>query len=176
MGDMTSRNADRPWEWQHLQIVSGGQTGVDQAALQVAIDLGIEHGGWCPRGRRCESGRIPERFRLRESHSAKYWVRTEQNVVDSDATLILHRGPLSGGTAFTERMAIKHGRAVHCVDLAEPVAEASAADVRRWLRHHSVRVLNVAGPRESSAPGIYGHSYGFLIAIFRPPDECLQSG
>jgi hypothetical protein len=176
MADMTSRRADRQSEsdWQSLRIVSGGQTGVDQAALQMAIDLGIDHGGWCPRGRRCEAGRIPAKFCLRESHSAKYWVRTEQNVIDSDATLILHAGRLSGGTAFTERMAIKHGRAVRCIDLGTEFAQA--ADVRRWLRQFAVQVLNVAGPRESSVPGIYERSYAFLLAIFRRPSESLQSG
>ena len=177
---MAPREVNREWDWEgvrkHLRIISGGQTGVDQAALQVAIDLGLDHGGWCPRGRRCEAGQIPARFRLCESHSSKYWVRTEQNVIDSDATLILHRGPLSGGTAFTERMAVKHGRAVWCVDLSDDADEtAIISEIREWLNRHAVRVLNVAGPRESSVPGIYERSIALLLAVFRPADECLQS-
>jgi hypothetical protein len=147
------------------RIVSGGQTGVDQAALQVAIDLGIAHGGWCPRGRRCEAGRIPARFQLRECESPKYWIRTERNVIDSDATLILHRGALAGGSALTERMAIKHERPLWIVDLA---AGEEAEPTRNWIRQHAVRVLNVAGPRQSSSPGIDELSYAFLISVFRP--------
>ena len=109
----------------------------------------------------------PPRYRLVESHSAKYWVRTEQNVVDSQATLILHRGPISGGTAFTERMAVKHGRPFQRIDLeATPAAEPT----RIWLRQLGIEVLNVAGPRKSTAPGIYQTTYTFLISIFRPAD------
>jgi hypothetical protein len=147
------------------QIVSGGQTGVDQAALQMALDLGIAHGGWCPRGRRCEAGLIPDRFRLSETESSKYWVRTEKNVVDSQATLILHRGPLTGGTAFTERMAAKHGRPRWLVDLN---ATPDPAATRQWLQQMAIEVLNVAGPRESTSPGIYAASHAFLVSIFRP--------
>jgi predicted Rossmann-fold nucleotide-binding protein len=71
------------------RLVSGGQTGVDRAALDVAIACGIPHGGWCPRGRISEAGPIPAHYQLTETDSFKYWVRTERNVIDSDATLIL---------------------------------------------------------------------------------------
>jgi hypothetical protein len=74
------------------KIISGGQTGVDRAALDAAIELGIPHGGHCPRGRRAEDGRIPDRYQLTETDSAQYRVRTERNVLDADATLILCRG------------------------------------------------------------------------------------
>lgn len=91
-----------PTAWRGVRrIVSGGQTGVDRAALDVAMQLSIEHGGWCPRGRLAEDGTIPSRYDLRETRSAKYHVRTERNVVDSDATLILYRKSLTGGTLLT---------------------------------------------------------------------------
>jgi hypothetical protein len=133
------------------KIVSGGQTGVDRGALDAAIDLGLAHGGWCPLGRRAEDGPVPDRYRLDETDSPVYAVRTERNVVDSDATLILCRGTLAGGTRLTRWCAQRHGRPCLVVDLDEPVDEAA---IGRWLVEHRVRVLNVAGPRESSAPGI----------------------
>ena len=115
-------------EGPRLKVVSGGQTGVDQGALEAAIELGLDHGGWCPRGRLSEAGPIPTRFQLSETDSTEYWVRTERNVIDSDATLILFRRQIRGGTALTERMAIKHGRPCRCVDLNE---SPSAQSVRR---------------------------------------------
>lgn len=146
------------------RIVSGGQTGVDQAALQFALDRDLAHGGWCPRGRFCETGPIPDQFQLRESHSRKYWVRTEQNVIDSDGTLILFRGELSGGTAFTYRMTVKHRRPCLRIDLAQPVDPAQA---RHWLHEHDIVCLNVAGPRQSTAPGIDQQARKFLDSVFR---------
>ena len=140
-------------------MVSGGQTGVDRAALDVAIALGLEHGGWCPRGRRAEDGTIPARYALSEHASADYAARTEANVVDSDATLILHRGELSGGTALTRDLARREDKPLLLVDLA---ASPDPADVRRWIDEHDVRVLNVAGPRESHRPGIGAEARAFL--------------
>ena len=90
------------------KIVSGGQTGVDRTALDVAIQLGLEHGGWCPRGRMAEDGRIPECYQLTECAEPDYRLRTEQNVIDSDGTLILFHEPLTGGTRLTRRFARKH--------------------------------------------------------------------
>jgi hypothetical protein len=86
---------------QGFKIISGGQTGVDRAALDAALALNIPCGGWCPKGRKAEDGPIPERYPLQETSSADYRVRTEKNVTDSDGTLILTRGPVTGGTAYT---------------------------------------------------------------------------
>ncbi len=147
------------WTTTVEKIVSGGQTGVDQGALDAALDLGLDHGGWCPRGRIAEDGTIPDRFALRESHSANYAVRTRQNVVDSDATLILYRGELSGGTALTRRLAVQHGRPLLLMDLDEPL---ELEPVRNWLDTHQIKILNVAGPRESNFPGVSGRTREFL--------------
>ena len=94
----------------NVKIISGGQTGVDRAALDVAVELEIPHGGWCPKGRLAEDGRIPDSYKLRETTSREYAVRTEQNVLDSDGTLILYRESISGGTELTLRLAEKHRR------------------------------------------------------------------
>ncbi|MBY0276272.1 putative molybdenum carrier protein [Candidatus Binatia bacterium] len=149
------------------KIVSGGQAGVDRGALDVALALGIPCGGWCPKGRLAEDGVIDERYPLRETRSTRYARRTLWNVRDSDATLILARTPLGGGTAYTERCAR---------DLERPslVVAPDACDaetlgrVRAWLRAHDVEILNVAGPRESGAPGIRDLAVAFLRALLAP--------
>jgi len=133
------------------RIVSGGQTGVDRAALDTAIALGLEHGGWCPLGRRAEDGAIPDCYQMTETDSVLYAVRTELNIVDSDATLILAAGPLHGGTELTRRFARRYQRPYLVVDLQN---DPEPQRVRAWLEQHAIRTLNIAGPRESTAPGI----------------------
>lgn len=140
------------------RIVSGGQTGVDRAALDVAMALGMHHGGWCPAGRRAEDGPIPHRYGLRETPGGDYAQRTLWNVRDSDATLVLVRGAYGGGTGLTVRAAGLFGKPCLIVDLQQATLPGVVAD---WLREHRVRTLNVAGPRESQRPGI-----GRLAAAF----------
>jgi hypothetical protein len=134
------------------RIVSGGQTGVDRAALDAAIRHDISHGGWCPKGRRAEDGTIPARYLLRETASSNYPERTERNVVDSDATLVLNQGPLDGGSLYTWELARQYRKPRFLIDLGSVV---DPAVVRAWIGESAIRVLNVAGPRESKRPGIY---------------------
>ena len=145
-----------------MRIVTGGQTGVDRAALEVALERGLACGGWCPRGRRAEDGEIDARFPLRETPSGDYAERTEWNVRDSDATLVLTRGEPRGGTAFTVECALALGRPHRIVDLT---ADPDVDGVRAWLAERGVRVLHVAGPRESERPGIGAHARRFLEQV-----------
>ena len=145
------------------KIISGGQTGVDRGALDAAIALGIPHGGWCPRGRLAEDGRISDRYELSETDSPEYRVRTELNVVDADATLILARGRPSGGTELTLRLAEQHGRPCLVIDLDQA---PRPGEVRRWLREHQVKILNIAGPRESQSQGIAAQASQFVAEAF----------
>jgi len=92
------------------KIISGGQTGADRAALDAAIELDIPHGGWIPKGRKTEDGGLPEKYHLKEMPTGSYAARTEQNVIDSDGTLIVSHGKLNGGSALTRRLAKKHKR------------------------------------------------------------------
>ncbi len=142
-----------------MKIISGGQTGVDRGALDAAIALGILHGGWCPRGRLAEDGRIPDCYELHETDSRRYAVRTERNVLDGDATLILCRDTPQGGTELTRRFAEQHGKLYLVVDLDEP---RSPSDIAHWLQDHRVETLNVAGPRESQSPGIRADAEQFI--------------
>jgi hypothetical protein len=134
------------------KIISGGQSGVDRAALDAALGLNLPCGGWCPKGRRAEDGILPERYPLVETPSPEYRQRTKWNVRDSDATLILKRGMLGGGTALTADLAARLRRPCRVVDLDE---SPNPADCIAWLGQEKVTVLNVAGPRESHNPGIY---------------------
>ena len=149
------------------KIISGGQTGVDRAALDVALAMGIQCGGWCPKGRRAEDGRIPSRYPLVEITSPTYAPRTRRNVRESDATLILFRGEPRGGTLLTARTAARLDKPCLSVDLDAPTA---LADVRVWLRENAISVLNVAGPRESQSPGITLEATRLLHALFAEPD------
>ncbi len=146
-----------------LKIISGGQTGVDRAALDAAIALGLPHGGWCPKGRRSENGRIPRKYRLKETPSANYPARTARNVRDSDATLVLIRGEPKGGTAFTIFLARQHGMPHLVVRVG---GTGSTAKIRRWFGANKIRVLNVAGPRESQKRGIYEQALTVLHLAF----------
>ena len=147
-----------------VEVVSGGQTGVDRAALDAALDLGLTVSGWCPLGRRAEDGSIPGRYAVRETPTSDYAQRTEWNVRDSDATLILYRGALTGGSARTAEHAARYGRPLLALDLDAAPDPVAAVD---WVRRHGVRVLNCAGPRESGAPGIYAEARPWLVAFLK---------
>jgi hypothetical protein len=151
------------------RIVSGGQTGVDRAALDIAFELRLPCGGWCPKGRRAEDGPLPERYPLQETTSNAYPQRTALNVRDSDGTLILTRGEPDRGTALTARLAERYRKPCLTLDLSEPPAPQT---VRAWVEAHQIRVLNVAGPRESSKPGIHVEAAQFLTAVLTTPERC----
>lgn len=161
---MSQRSAGRVVE----RVVSGGQTGVDRAALDAAIELGIPCGGWCPRGRKAEDGPIPDRYPLRETAGDDYAQRTEFNVRDSDGTLILASGRLKGGTLLTATLARRMEKPLHVVDLEVPPAFESIHD---WIHENGIRILNIAGPRESQSSGIARKAKKFLTELFAAAAE-----
>ena len=137
------------------RIVSGGQTGADRAALDVALELGIDHGGWAPHGRYAEDGPLPARYRLRPTESPNPAVRTALNVEEADATLIISHGPLSGGSALTRDVARRRAKPCLHVNLLERDEAGAAAAIAHWLDEVAPWTLNVAGPRASSDPLLY---------------------
>ncbi|MFM7143394.1 MAG: putative molybdenum carrier protein [Alphaproteobacteria bacterium] len=145
-----------------ILIMSGGQTGVDRAALDVALALGLPTDGWCPAERRAEDGAIPDRYPLRETPTRRWSQRTDWNVRDSDATLVMVVGEPTKGSALTIRRAIARGKPHLVLDVRDA---DSVARARSWLDSTNVRRLNVAGPRESSAPGIQALAAAILRAI-----------
>jgi len=146
------------------KLVSGGQTGVDCAALDVALELGIACGGWCPKGRWSESGVIANLYPLKETPSEDVAQRTEWNARDSDGTLIIVEGETVGGTTLTVEMAVRYKKPYLILDLLKPQEGARAA-VRDWIVQQRIRVLNVAGPRESTTPGINAKTKALLRRV-----------
>jgi hypothetical protein len=144
------------------KIISGGQTGVDRAALDVAIELGLSHGGWCPKGRKAEDGVIPKRYCLIETPTGAYRERTAWNVWTADATLILFFTPLSGGTKFTRDVAQLIQKPFLLVALNDAPEPRIVSD---WLRREQVHVLNVAGNRASQHRQAYRLAKKFLREV-----------
>jgi hypothetical protein len=147
------------------RIISGGQTGVDQAALDVAINFGIPHGGWIPKGRRTEAGKLPDKYMLKEMPTSSYPKRTEQNVIDSDATLIISHGQLIGGSLLTLEFAEQHRKEWLHIDLEINRGFSAAQLIQSWIVLNGIKVLNVAGPRASEDAYIYEDAVRLLKAV-----------
>jgi len=148
------------------KIVSGGQTGADQAALDVAIKLEIPYGGWIPKGRITEVGVLDSKYKLKEMETANYNKRTEQNVIDSDGTLIISHGRLTGGSDYTREMALLHHRPWLHIDLNKTGAFQAAGKIKSWITENEIEVLNVAGPRASKDPAIYQATVDIIETVF----------
>lgn len=149
------------------KIVSGGQTGADQAGLDVAIELVIPHGGWIPKGRQTEAGPLPEKYHLQELETESYPKRTEQNVLDSDGTVIVSHGKLTGGSEYTQKMAEKHGKPWLHLDMAKISLAYAHRMLGSWIIDNGIRVLNVAGPRASKDTEIYDTTVRLLTAVLK---------
>jgi hypothetical protein len=137
------------------KIVSGGQTGADRAALDFAIKHKIPYGGWVPKGRLAEDGPLHKKYKLTEMPTGSYQNRTEQNVIDSDGTLIISHGRLTGGSSYTGKMAKKHNRPCFHIDLNNHEVFLATLEILIWLYDNGIKVLNVAGARASKDPNIY---------------------
>jgi hypothetical protein len=153
------------------RLISGGQTGVDRAALDVALELGIPAGGWCPAGRRSARGAIPSRYPLVETPTPAYPHRTRPNIRDSDATLVFTRGEPAGGTRLTVELAIRLRRPVLVIDLEKMRGATARQTILAWLREINPRVLNIAGPRASEAPGLGRNVRLILRNVLAPPSS-----
>lgn len=142
-----------------LKIVSGGQTGVDRAALDAALHVRIDCGGWCPQGRKAEDGIIPQHYPVIELVTGGYRERTRQNVIDSDGTLIIYFDTLSGGTEQTLLFCIQQHKPYLLIDASELSVERAATRITQFVGNHAVNTLNVAGPRASGEVRAYEFTF-----------------
>jgi hypothetical protein len=150
-----------------VKIISGGQTGVDRAALDVALKRGIDAGGWCPSGRLDEFGRIPDRYPLRELENGGFIDRTLQNVRDSDGTVIVYPGKLSGGTEQTVRFCVEQEQPYELIDASNVSIEKAAQLIADFVRENKIGTLNVAGPRQSEWSEGYDYAFRALDSFFQ---------
>ncbi len=163
------------------KIISGGQTGADRAAIDLAIKLSIPHGGWIPRGRKTESGPLPLKYRLREMDTADYPSRTKQNIQDSHGTVILSRGRLTKGSELTKVFAKIAGKPNCHINLANNDSFEAAIILQSFILENQIEILNVAGPRASNDPGIYGDVKSILEAVLymmfldSPEEETIKA-
>ena len=144
------------------KIISGGQTGADQAGLDAAMDCGVEHGGWIPKGRPTNSGMLSTKYKLEEMTTKSYPKRTEKNILSSDGTVIFSRGTLSGGSALTKRLAAKHSKPLLHLNLTKMNRAEAVGTLSAWVQMNNIAVLNVAGPRASKDPGLYDEAYNVV--------------
>lgn len=156
-----------------MKVISGGQSGVDRAALDAAIEAGLEYGGWCPKGRVAEDGIIPSQYKLIETPSSCYEQRTEWNIRDADATLVVLFGEASGGTAYTIDVAKRMGKPLFIISADDNHA---VEKVVSWIRVNCLKVLNVAGPRASFSPQVYLVARKLLSRIFDQISKEAKNG
>jgi len=137
------------------KIISGGQTGADQAALDAAIKLGIPHGGWIPKGRLTEDGSLSDKYNLIEMPTSSYPERTKKNIRESDGTLILSHGRLTGGSEYTQKWALKYDKPMLHTDLSSVTSFVATVQINNWVVDYDIKIMNVAGPRASKDSKIY---------------------
>ncbi len=149
------------------KIISGGQTGVDRAALDFALANGFQLGGWVPKGRRAEDGKTSKKYpNLKETDSKSYSIRTGLNVRDSDATIIIYAGQLSGGSKLTKDLTLKYNKPSLLMDLKKFGPAEAVAIAKKFLESIDCEVLNIAGPRASEDRTIYNRTMEFLVMLF----------
>jgi hypothetical protein len=148
------------------KIISCGHTGVESAALDIAVKLGIAHGGWTSRGKRNEGGRLPAEYDLKETSSLGFQEALEKNVLESDGTLIISRGGPTAGPTKAVQMALKYQRQFLHVDLKQYALFEAASLSSSWMSQKHIKVVFITGPLASEEPQIYRQTKKLLETAF----------
>jgi len=146
-----------------MKIVSGGQTGVDRAGLDAALESGIECGGWCPEGREAEDGVIPDKYPIKVLPGAGYRQRTKKNVLDADGTIIIYFGSPKGGTELTITFCIKEHKPYVLIDAEEISIDRAAQKILEFTKDKNI--LNIAGPRAGGEPRAYDYAKSVMMLV-----------
>lgn len=149
------------------KIISGGQTGADRGGLDAAIALDIPHGGWCPKDRRSESGPIPLVYDLTETKVSDYTDRTEKNILGSDGTIVFTNGSLTRGSSSTINLAQTHRKPCLYIDFSTTDHLTALTKCKDWIHKHNIAIINIAGSRESSSPGLQERVKDFLLLLLK---------
>lgn len=154
------------WEPVCMKIISGGQTGADRAALDVAIELGMDYGGAVPKGRMAEDGPLAPKYdKMTELDDPEYDVRTKKNILDADATIVFTYKTIGGGSALTMELAEEFRKPYLHIDLSRKTDSGAIEEIREWLNTVHPGILNIAGSRESTSEGIYLRVFNILKAV-----------
>ncbi len=148
-------------------IISGGQTGVDRAALDAALHCNIQCGGHCPNGRLAEDGKIHSRYPLKELISKRYMDRTLKNILDADGTVIIYNKALNGGTALTSKLCEKHKKPHLLVSAFDTNVYKTHKLIDQFINNNQIEILNIAGPRKSQWDAGYDYAYFCISATLK---------
>jgi hypothetical protein len=153
------------------KIISGGHEGVEKAALDSAIALGIDYGGWTYKGRKAELTLLSDRDKISETPDRSFENRIEMNVLEADGSVIFTHGKLTIGLKLVKEMAARHGHPCIHIDLTESPLNIAATTIRAWMIKNEIEIVYFTGQKDFSSSDIYSEVRGILEGIYRMETE-----
>ncbi len=148
------------------KIISAGLAEVEQAALDVAIKVDIPHSGWIPNGHKDEDRSLLEKYKLKEIPASSDFEHTEKNILDSEGTLVISRGKLSGEASLLQNMTDKRNRPFLHIDLDSASDFFVSQTISAWITENRIKILHVAGPGVSKDSELYSATSKIFETVF----------